>query len=102
MKTLLVCLVLVSMICLMGCQSETKINGRDVSCVGVLDEKNPEYKYEASDWNIGVGLLSILTVVGILPAVWIGLKRAWCPISQNTTSLPAMDLSETGTEASSY
>ena len=47
-------------------------------CVGLLDERDPAYVYEAPVGNLIVGFVLVETIV--VPGV-ILLKELWCPIA---------------------
>ena len=108
MKKSIASLVILSILSLSlpACHSENSINGVEVPCTGILDEKNPQYKYEADARNIIIGL--VFSASALVPG-WVVLKRLWCPVSEiapNATAtttekveeLSPMDLSEDATE----
>ena len=68
----------------------------EVPCVGLLDERDENFKYKSSTGNLVAGIMTADTIVGF--PIYV-LKGLWCPYKAKTTSLPAMDLSNVPTSS---
>ena len=74
----------------LACRSEVEIHGKDVSCVGIVDDEDPAYVYKYDARNIIIGVATCSTLV--FPA-WIIMKRWRCPVRENVQALPTVDMS---------
>lgn len=62
-----------------SCTESRTINGRDVSCVGIDDDRDPRYTYKVSWWNAAMAIVFIETI--IVPIVILG-DSINCPVAE--------------------
>jgi len=67
----LVSLMLVAL--LAGCTSQTHFG----PCVGIADEKNPNFVYKVSAWNLVLGLVFFSLIA---PPVFVVVDEFYCPV----------------------
>lgn len=78
-KIFLVFLVLLLALAVMGCDDSATINGKEVECVGLGEDKLPEYTYRVDKSNVFVGILFLETI--IVPVVVVA-DQLWCPVAE--------------------
>ena len=77
MKKFVLCLCLLSVTALAGCDESKTIENKVVPCVGAFDEKDPNYVYKMSGWNVAMAIVFSELIV---PPIVVLVDETFCPI----------------------
>ena len=72
--------VLALIVMTQGCVTENEVEGIDVACTGIAEERNPEYIYELSWINI-IGAV-VFSELLLIPPLYVILSAHSCPVSK--------------------